>query len=509
MDEIFFSFLIPTRKRPEQCILSINEIINKSKSKNSYEFLFAFDDDDETSETILSFLKDNNIVHNYIVTERYGYKNLHKYYNKLCKLTRGKFMWCWNDDAYILTQDWDEIIFKQISVNNLLLYYFNCNDPYAFVAPLISSKLIDYFGYISLNTHFDSWYEDLTKNLITYEKINVDIFHNTLNNNIMNIDYTEVQNDRNISSPEFFSQEIQNLINIDREKLKIFVKAFHTKHDKNVFVTFINISNTGYYIKNKNTGLGNMLFQISSGLSYSIKNNAKLNIMDIQHYLSAEDIDIKNHILRKIDDSPDYQNYELVKNSKVTSSDNEENIFKYDFYDNINFNNYYENYNNFEEIKDLIVYCFSPSNKDVEYILNKYPIIKNNNLCSLHIRFGPDYETIFGINSEFIKNLENNYIKCVDHMILHKNISNFFIFTNDKEYSTNLFNDPKYQNINFYYSNERDYIDIWMISLIKNNIVSVSTLSWWGSYLNKNEDKCIICCKGNRDFLHYPGWVVL
>ena len=121
---------------------------------------------------------------------------------------------------------------------------------------------------------------------------------------------------------------------------------------------------------------------------------------------------------------------------------------------------------------------------------------------------GPDYIEIFGQKSQYIKQLEDNYIKCIDHMIFTKNIKKFFVLTNDKEYSMSFLNE-KYPDIEFYYSYEKDYIDIWIISLIKNNIVSVSTLSWWGSYLNKNDDKYIICCKGNRDFLHYPGWVVI
>jgi hypothetical protein len=95
-------------------------------------------------------------------------------------------------------------------------------------------------------------------------------------------------------------------------------------------------------------------------------------------------------------------------------------------------------------------------------------------------------------------------------MIETKSIKTFFVFTNDREYCINILNNnPKYKDIQFVYSDERDYVDIWLISRIKNNIVSVSTLAWWGSYLNEHHDQYIICNKGNRDDLHHPGWVVI
>jgi hypothetical protein len=67
-------------------------------------------------------------------------------------------------------------------------------------------------------------------------------------------------------------------------------------------------------------------------------------------------------------------------------------------------------------------------------------------------------------------------------MLKIKNINYVLICTDDVEYCTKILcENEKYKHIQFVFSNERDYVDVWLMSLIKNNIISFSTLSWWGS----------------------------
>jgi hypothetical protein len=40
--------------------------------------------------------------------------------------------------------------------------------------------------------------------------------------------------------------------------------------------------------------------------------------------------------------------------------------------------------------------------------------------------------------------------------------------------------------------NNYDYIDIWIMSVCHHNIICHSTFGWWGAFLNKNENKCVI-----------------
>lgn len=251
----------------------------------------------------------------------------------------------------------------------------------------------------------------------------------------------------------------------------------------------VNSITSPFYIRGGgNNGIGNMLFQISSGLYYAYKNNAELYVPSLSTYFRVEDLKKEDTIFRKI-------NTDIVEgydeNKIITSNYNKENIFIYPFENKMILSNYFENYDNFNEHKEVILDYFRPNQSEKDYLMNKYPILKNDNLCSLHVRRGVDYNQLF--TKDYLDNLERCYFEMVDYMIQNKNILNFFILTNDKEYSKKIFNNnEKYANINFYYSDERDFYDIWIISLIKNNLVSLSTLAWWGSYLNENNDKFII-----------------
>jgi hypothetical protein len=93
--------------------------------------------------------------------------------------------------------------------------------------------------------------------------------------------------------------------------------------------------------------------------------------------------------------------------------------------------------------------------------------------CNISYNFNYFYEAI-----EYIKNKLN---------LNKKIIINIF--------SDNI-NDVKqkfiYDNEIIFFENNFDYIDLWCMALCNHNILSNSTLSWWGAYINKNINKIVI-----------------
>lgn len=262
----------------------------------------------------------------------------------------------------------------------------------------------------------------------------------------------------------------------------------------NVFITLTsyNISKdtSPFYIKNICVGMGNMLFQIASALNYAFKNNASLYVPCLNTYFRLEELQKENTIFRNINTNiiPEFNE----SNAIIICNPTNYYILNRPFYNNIHFTGYFENFNNFDEIKSTILNYFSPTEEEKTYILNKYPMIQDEFISSIHVRMGGCARAIF--NSAQLLFIENSYFELIDYMINTKNINKLMVLTNDKDYCKSIFdNNEKYKNITFYYSNEKiDFIDIWIISLMKNNIISYSTFSLWGSYLNQNKDKFIV-----------------
>jgi hypothetical protein len=282
--------------------------------------------------------------------------------------------------------------------------------------------------------------------------------------------------------------------------------------NKNVFLTFSGYNTSrvtsSFYIKNNCIGIGNMLFQTASALNYAFKNNASLFVPCLNTYFRLEELIKENTIFRNINTHIIKEFNEL--NIINTFSQSDYYILNHPFYNNIHFQGYFENFENFDEIRSTILNYFRPTEADKKYILDKYPFINDNNISSIHVRMGSDIRNFY--STERIKIIENTYFNMIDYMIQHKNINKIMVLTNDKSYCENIFDkNEKYKNIQFFYSNEViDYIDLWIISLIKNNIISFSTFSLWGSYLNENENKCIIGSNETTKIkLKYHEWIYI
>ena len=264
-------------------------------------------------------------------------------------------------------------------------------------------------------------------------------------------------------------------------------------------------------------GLGNQMFQYVFGQHLSRKFNTEVKYEISWFDNQSDNLDIRSYELSKfILDAPVADNdfFDQLKNlsrpNKIKfylfkTLFNVSNSFfiipesKYKFFKamplfikNRYFIGYWQNEYFFEGIEDQIPNWFilkdefEEKKKNVK-ILSK---INNSNAISIGVRRG-DYVKV-NASSDL-----NYYNKAIEIICSKVNNPFFFIFSDDIEWcKKNLI-----INYDHYFVNESKSLpfeDMELMSRCRHNIISNSTYSWWGAYLNNNKSKIVISPKNGR-----------
>jgi hypothetical protein len=232
-----------------------------------------------------------------------------------------------------------------------------------------------------------------------------------------------------------------------------------------------------YIIPTLSGGLCNMMFQLASAYSIGKENSLDLISTFIHHgTLHNHPNKYRSNIFRKIPF--------LDQNTKAVKI--QEKRFEYDEIkiddenNNVILEGYFQSYKYFYKYKNEIINLFEPSNEDKLYIDEKYGKILKKDTLSLHVRRS-NYTQL----SDFHTNLNQNYYNKALNQFSDKHI---LVFSDDIEWCKQNF---KFKNITFI-ENNLDYIDLYIMSMCKDNIIANSTFSWWAAWLNKNKNKKIV-----------------
>ena len=236
--------------------------------------------------------------------------------------------------------------------------------------------------------------------------------------------------------------------------------------------------------------LGNQLFQIASciGTANLYSKEAKFYSWDYSDFF-------KNPIEQSLNSS-EIKNIYREKNFNYDPIPN---------MDNVDLIGYFQSYKYFSHCEDKILYHF-----DFVDSLYDDSIDNNEETCSIHIRRGDyvnlsDYHPFPGIDY---------YNKSIEYM-RNSGVKKFYVFSDDiswcREFFT-AFNDIEY------ISENSDIKDLCLMSSCKNNIIANSIFSWWGAWLNKNNNKKVIspskwfgpAKKGViTDDLYCKNWIII
>mgnify|MGYP001412022228 CR=1 FL=1 len=147
-----------------------------------------------------------------------------------------------------------------------------------------------------------------------------------------------------------------------------------------------------------------------------------------------------------------------------------------DIKDNVEYIGYFQSEQYFPN-REFILNLFEPSDEVKNYLENKYGDVSN--YTSLHVR-RTDYVQKAGFHPPC--NIE--YYEKALSMIQ----GNVLVFSDDLDWCKETFLGDRFTFI----SGNRDYQDLFLMSMCKNNIIANSTFSWWGAWLNTNINKKVI-----------------
>lgn len=218
-------------------------------------------------------------------------------------------------------------------------------------------------------------------------------------------------------------------------------------------------------------GLGNQLFQWAVTESLSLKFNTEF-YYDLSYFNNSSQWNLElDKFEIKINDFRGYFNLKMIS----------DNFYYQSITDNSYLNGYWQSEKYFIENENHIRNKLKIKDNLKNYILNKYSFL-NDNTISMHIRRG-----------DYIGKQNYHPLQSVDYYnsaydFINESNANVIILSNDIDWCR--------QNLNFdnmfFIEKETNIIDLYIMSMCKNNIIANSSFSWWGAWLNSNERKKVV-----------------
>jgi hypothetical protein len=220
-------------------------------------------------------------------------------------------------------------------------------------------------------------------------------------------------------------------------------------------------------------GLGNNLFQISTGYCVAIEENSEFIVDESELYNAHRPLSVyKNNIFRKIKFSNTKLNLDVFSVGSFHYSPIPE------FKRSIKLNGYFQSEKYFKKNRNRILSLYEPTDEIKNKLQVNYGDILKNKTCSIHVRRG-DYVHL----ENYYSQLPLDYYKDAYDIIGED--STYLIFSDDIEFCKSQFNFIKNK---IFIQNLEDYEELYLMSFCDNNIIANSSFSWWGAWLNKKEN---------------------
>jgi hypothetical protein len=219
-------------------------------------------------------------------------------------------------------------------------------------------------------------------------------------------------------------------------------------------------------------GLGNQMFQIAVSSSLAISNNDTYSYNFEDCYTPNQGNKSTKYVNNIFKNIPNHSRYNFENFYNEPKFSFSEITYK----ENLLLNGYFQSEKYFKKNSDIIKKLFYINEEDIKNVSTKYD---TKNLTCVHVRRG-DYLKF----KDFHFTCDINYYKNAINLI---NDTKFIFISDDIDWVKSTF-----KSDNFLYSDLNDEIlDLTLITMCKNVIISNSSFSWWGAYLNSNNGKII------------------
>lgn len=244
-------------------------------------------------------------------------------------------------------------------------------------------------------------------------------------------------------------------------------------------------------------GLGNQMFQFAAAFAKSKEFNSDLiidlsflesNVQETSTFTPRKyGLDIFQKIGQFQIRNINYRSYREINNKNFESKFQIQRIFGYYFI----LNDYFQSENYFLRYKQEIVEIFSFDTSKISNSVASYlKQIKSQKLISIHLRRGdylkPEVKNIHGLCSiEY-------YLEAIEIFKQKVNNPQFILFSDEPE-KAELELKPYLSDFITYKSEDKNnaWVEMYLMSQCSGNIIANSTFSWWGAYLNTNENTVI------------------
>jgi hypothetical protein len=210
------TFMCPSRERAYLVQNSIESVLRSTGEDYVNEFLIAIDMDDSQMDIYESLAKEYNcpkLKVELFVCPSWGYRRLNNYYNVLADQARAPRLWLWNDDAEMLTHNFNHEIDKT-PVNHYIYTVdpenpvLNQNKTITCTLPITPKKWTEIIGFYSDLHENDVFTAHLAEKTMLYSKANVFYRHAVIRQDLRNQNETTAIN------------SMQSLLHVDYDVTK-------------------------------------------------------------------------------------------------------------------------------------------------------------------------------------------------------------------------------------------------------------------------------------------------